>query len=140
MDPAESRPVNKAYLRDLSPEDCWSRLGEAGIGRVAMCTHQGPLILPVNYLVDAGTVIFRTAPYTQLAAHVDETLAFEVDDFEPDMRRGWSVLVVGRAEALDDPDELAQLRAAQRLEPWAPGSRNLFVRITPTQLTGRHLH
>ncbi len=32
MDPAGSRPVNKAYLRDLSPEDCWSRLGETGIG------------------------------------------------------------------------------------------------------------
>ncbi len=73
-------------------------------------------------------------------AHLQETLAFEVDDFEPDMRRGWSVLVVGEARSIDDADELAEMRPQQRLEPWAPGSRNLFIRITPRQVTGRDLH
>lgn len=55
------------------------------------------------------------------------------------MRRGWSVLVVGRAATIDDPDDLAQMRPNQRLEPWAPGSRNLFIRITPRQVAGRHI-
>lgn len=139
MEHGQSQPVGRGYLRDLGEQECWARLGEIGIGRVAMCTDRGPVILPVNYLVDSDTVIVRTAPYTQLAAHLQETLAFEVDDFEPDMRRGWSVLVVGAAKSIDDVDELAEMRSRQRLEPWAPGSRNLFIRITPRQITGRDL-
>jgi nitroimidazol reductase NimA-like FMN-containing flavoprotein (pyridoxamine 5'-phosphate oxidase superfamily) len=137
MEDRDSGRTNRGYLRDLGEQECWARLGETGIGRVGMCTARGPIILPVNYLVDNGSVIVRTAAYTQLAAHRQEDLAFEVDDLEPDMRRGWSVLVVGAAEAIDDPDELAELRAPQRLEPWAPGSRNLFIRISPRQVTGR---
>lgn len=140
MEQGQSQPVNRGHLRDLGEQECWARLGETGIGRVAMCTDRGPLILPVNYLVDSGSVIVRTAPYTQLAAHLQETLAFEVDDFEPDLRRGWSVLVVGEARSMDDADELARMRPQQRLEPWAPGSRNLFIKITPRQVTGRELH
>jgi nitroimidazol reductase NimA-like FMN-containing flavoprotein (pyridoxamine 5'-phosphate oxidase superfamily) len=139
MHDEQAHQANRGYLRDLGDNECWERMGETGIGRVAMCSAEGPVILPVNYLVDDRTVIVRTAPYTQLAAHVRETLAFEVDEFEPDMRRGWSVLIIGEAVALDDPDELAELRPQQRLEPWAPGSRNLFIRITPRQITGRVL-
>lgn len=121
MDPDTSQRASAGYLRDLGESECWARLGESGIGRVAMCSAQGPTVVPVNYLVDAGSVVVRTAPYTQLAGHLDETLAFEVDDFEPDMRRGWSVLIVGPAVAIDDPDELAQMRPQQRLQPWASG-------------------
>lgn len=139
MDAHETHQATNGYIKDLSTDECWSNLHETGIGRVATCTPEGPVILPVNYLVDSGSIILRTAPYTQLAAHVEETVAFEVDDFEPDMRRGWSVLVVGHASVIDDPDELADKQLGQRLEAWAPGSRNLFLRITPRQITGRHL-
>ncbi|MBA2523383.1 MAG: hypothetical protein H0V25_08645 [Solirubrobacterales bacterium] len=49
------------------------------------------------------------------------------------------MLVVGQASVFEDPDQLADLRPGLRLEAWAPGSRNLFIRITPRQITGRHL-
>lgn len=136
MDHRDSHRINRGILRVLGEQECWARLGETGIGRVAMCSARGPVILPVNYLVDNGSLILRTAPYTQLAAH-SQKVAFEVDDFEPDVQRGWSVVIVGPAEAIDDPEELAELRAPQRLEPWAPGSRNLFIRISARQVTGR---
>ena len=139
MEDRESHHVNKGYLRDLDERECWAKLGETGIGRVAMCTPRGPIILPVNYLADSGSVIVRTAPYTQLAAHLQENLAFEVDDLEPEMRRGWSVLIVGPAAAIDDPDELAEARPQQRLDAWAPGSRNLFIRVSPREVTGREI-
>ncbi len=139
MPDERAHPVNRGYLRDLGDDECWAHMGETGIGRVATCSPEGPVILPVNYLVDNGTLIVRTAAYTQLAAHVGETLAFEIDDFDPEMQRGWSVLIVGKATTINDPDELAGLGPRQRLEPWAPGSRNLFIRITPRQITGRDL-
>ena len=131
--------VNKGYLRDLSEQECWVRLGETGIARIAVCTASEPMIVPVNYLVDAGTLVVRTAPYTQLAAHLGETVALEVDDFDPEMRRGWSVLMVGPVAAVDDPDELTAMRSQHRLQTWAPGSRNLFIRLTPVRVSGRDL-
>jgi nitroimidazol reductase NimA-like FMN-containing flavoprotein (pyridoxamine 5'-phosphate oxidase superfamily) len=139
MEHREPHHVSTGNLRDLGEQECWAKLGETGIGRVAMCTPRGPIILPVNYLVHSGSVIVRTAPYTQLAAHLQENLAFEVDDLEPEMRRGWSVLIVGPAAAIDDPDELAEARPRQRLDAWAPGSRNLFIRVSPREVTGREI-
>lgn len=46
MESKPSHQVNKGYLRDLGEEECWSHLGETG-----------PVILPVNYLVEAATLI-----------------------------------------------------------------------------------
>lgn len=73
MDRSQPHQVNKGYLAELGEDECWARLGETGVGRVAMCTAEGPVILPVNYLVDAKSIVVRTAPYTQLAGHVEDS-------------------------------------------------------------------
>lgn len=126
-------------LLELSTEECFALLGETGVGRVAFVTASGPLIHPVNYLVDDQTIVLRTSPYTRLGGHPFGLVAFEVDDLDQDMRRGWSVVIVGRCAAVEDTDEAIALRRGGRLAAWAGGHRNLFVRITPQQTTGRRI-
>lgn len=126
-------------LMELSEDECFALLGESGVGRVAFTTAAGPLIHPVNYLVDDATIVLRTSPYTRLGEHPYGLVAFEVDDLDAEMQRGWSVVIVGRCAAVDDPDEAIDLRRTGRLHAWAAGQRNLFVRITPQQVTGRRI-
>lgn len=126
-------------LVELSKEECFALIGEAGVGRVAFTTASGPLIHPVNYLVDGDTLVLRTSPHTQFGTHPFGLVAFEVDDLDPLMERGWSVLFVGRCAPVEDADEAIDLRRGGRLQAWAAGTRNLFVRITPDQVTGRRI-
>ena len=52
-------------------------------------------------------------------------------------RTGWSVVVVGRAQAVAEPRELVQLWTVDGLTPWAEGVRTLFIEVTPRKITGR---
>lgn len=126
-------------FREMSEPESLARLPESGIGRIAVCTSDGPVIVPVNYLLHRGTVVVRTAPYSQLAGHASDQVAFEVDDLDDDMCRGWSVLIVGQASVMGDADEIAETHLGSRLTPWAQGSRNMFIRITPQRITGREV-
>ena len=62
--------------------------------------------------------------------------ALEADELDDRLSTGWSVVVVGRAEQVQDPAEIASLFGRMR-QPWAPGSRPLLVRIAPAEVTGR---
>jgi nitroimidazol reductase NimA-like FMN-containing flavoprotein (pyridoxamine 5'-phosphate oxidase superfamily) len=98
-----------------------------------------PAIFPVNYRVIDGAIVFRTAPGSKLSAAAEgAVVAFEVDDYQLTDRSGWSVLAVGRAEVVDDPELAGKARLAH-LEPFADGSRATMVRIEPTFVSGRRL-
>ena len=47
-----------------------------------------PEIFPINYVVDHGTVVFRTAEGTKLAGAVQRDVAFEADGYETADGRG----------------------------------------------------
>lgn len=113
-------------------------LAEASIGRVAWAAPDGPSVLPVNYAWYVGNVVFRTSPDGTLAwLRRRQPVAFEVDEIDPDEREGRSVLVRGWAEAVPQSPELLDLWSSQVVTPWAGGSRTLFIRITPTSVSGR---
>ena len=83
-------------LRDLTEQECRGLLHEHRIGRVAWCAADGPAVLPVNYLSDGDSVLFRTSPHTQLARRFSPgPVAFEIDAFDEATRSGWSVVVRG---------------------------------------------
>jgi uncharacterized protein len=136
---ANEVPAGRGSLREIGQDECFRRLATAKVGRVALCTEEGPTIIPVNFALDGETIVLRTTSYTLLADHAVGPMAFEVDDLEPAVMFGWSVLVVGHAMPIEDVDESSRLRASGILEAWAPGSRNLFIRITPKQVTGREI-
>src|SRR4051794_39359108 len=55
-------------VRRLTVDACWALLRAADIGRLAVVVGDRPEIFPVNFVVDHGTVVIRTAPGTKLAA------------------------------------------------------------------------
>lgn len=125
-------------LSEVPAGECRDLMGSTSVGRVAFVDEDGPVVLPVNYVLDGEHVLFRTSPHNAIARYVDSAMvAFEVDEFDDFTQSGWSVLVRGMA-AFIDPDELSA-DEARRPCPWADGVRNLIVRITPVKLTGRRI-
>jgi nitroimidazol reductase NimA-like FMN-containing flavoprotein (pyridoxamine 5'-phosphate oxidase superfamily) len=97
------------------------------------------MMLPVNFAVSGKSIVFRTAPDTLLAVYADGRVSFETDHLDEALREGWSVLVHGHAHRITDEREVKKLEAGIRLEPWAAGSRDVYVRIAPTRISGRRV-
>jgi uncharacterized protein len=128
-------------FEELTPDECVRLLEAKSVGRIAFCGADGPRVYPVNYTWRDGSVVFRTAAYNSLATGVrDSAAAFEVDDVDEFLESGWSVLAVGRARAVEDSHELADMWGDRTPEPWAPGTRALFIRLVPRQISGRRVH
>jgi uncharacterized protein len=133
------RGVGEVRWQELGKQECFGLLAGQHLGRVVLVDDRGPLALPVNYVVDYHTVLFRTGEGTKLEAlGRGGRVAFEVDGVEEATRTGWSVLVRGEAVEVTDPVELARARALP-LYAWAPGAKGHYVRILPTVLTGRRI-
>ena len=114
---------------ELSREECHTLLGGRHLGRLAFVDDKWPVILPVNYVLDDASVIFRTDEGSKLDAAVrGAPVAFEVDGVNEIEQTGWSVLARGHAEEVTDPDQLDRLRRLP-LVPWAPGAKAHYVRI-----------
>jgi nitroimidazol reductase NimA-like FMN-containing flavoprotein (pyridoxamine 5'-phosphate oxidase superfamily) len=126
-------------LRTLSPEECLDLLEPGGIGRVGFTSASRIMMLPVNFAVTLNTIIFRTAPDTLLALHADARVSFEADHLDDARHEGWSVLVHGHAQQVTDERAVIRLEDQLNLEPWAPGARDVYVRIVPTRITGRRI-
>lgn len=126
-------------LRELGPDECLERLSTHGVGRVAVSTPDGPAVIPVNYEIVDGAIAFRTAPDAVPASAVGTNAAFEVDQVDEAMSQGWSVLALGPARAVTEPDAVRRLTERAHTKPWAGGERPLWVLIEPNRLTGRRI-
>ncbi len=129
-------------FEELDRTECVKLLRAKSVGRVGFAGPDGPLVLPVNYVVDGVTVLFRTSPYNVLGASLRHApAAFEVDDLDDYLQSGWSVLLQGSTGFLADEEELGISREwLSRPEPWAAGNRPLYIRVTPRTISGRRLH
>ncbi|MFF2848838.1 helix-turn-helix domain-containing protein [Streptomyces sp. NPDC058001] len=135
--PGQAQAADHPVLMKLTTRECWDRLDTHGIGRVALPVRPGPTVFPVNYTVEGGTVTYRTDPEGPVAAAPGAEVSFEADRVDEQLRTGWSVLVVGTAEHVADPDTVRRLTARAGTEPWAGGTRDLWIRIVPSGVTGR---
>ncbi|NXY93025.1 pyridoxamine 5'-phosphate oxidase family protein [Streptomyces sp. BR123] len=141
---SERDPGPPAMAPDVRPvtldeEECRRLLGVRGIGRVAVFTPEGPAVHPVNYLIAAGDVTFRTAADTVLARAAGSEAAFEVERIDEVAARAWSVLAVGVLQEATDPAQLERLADAVHSTPWAGGTRSHWMKLTPVRLTGRRV-
>lgn len=128
-----------ASWQELAKSECFGLLARQHVGRVAVVDDRGPVVFPVNYLLDRHTVVFRTDEGTKLAAAGTRSpVAFEIDGTDAGTCTGWSVVVRGEAVEVTDPAELARLRQLP-LHPWAPGAKRRYVRVLPAQVTGRRI-
>jgi nitroimidazol reductase NimA-like FMN-containing flavoprotein (pyridoxamine 5'-phosphate oxidase superfamily) len=128
-------------LDEIEPAECWRLLATQAVGRVAVIAGDYPHIVPVNFALDGKSVIFRSNAGTKLTAVHRSNVTFEVDELDHVHRRGWSVVIQGVAQEMEDTANpgLAQRAAEAGLEPWAPGRRNYLVRILADRITGRRI-
>ncbi|MCH8559127.1 pyridoxamine 5'-phosphate oxidase family protein [Nesterenkonia sp. LB17] len=121
----------------LNPDQIWGLLERGRFGRLVVVVGQRADIFPINYAAAPDrTLVFRTAPGTKLAKlAINETVLFEADHISVDT--AWSVTVRGQAQWLQRTEEIEE---AERLElrPWAPSVKDNYVRVTPTEISGRH--
>jgi len=91
----------------------------------------------VNCAVTDRTIVFRTSADTTLFEFSHGSrVAFEADHTDHIAESGWSVLVRGTLHEVTDPAEIEAL-APLPVHPWAPGTRDRWMRIVPDNVTGR---
>jgi nitroimidazol reductase NimA-like FMN-containing flavoprotein (pyridoxamine 5'-phosphate oxidase superfamily) len=137
--------VSDVVLEELDEAECLRLIAPGGIGRLVFAGRYDLTVLPVNYKVHNGAILFRTAAHSTTdedlrtgIAHAEYRVAFEIDDFDRATREGWSVLVQGPAHHLDSASERAAVEAVG-VEPWAGSDREHFISITPARITGRRI-
>jgi len=140
-EPSGTEPAGTATqahsVENLDKQTCLRLLRGVTVGRLAVWVDDHPDIFPINYRVDHGTLVFRTADGTKLqAATADTPVALEADGIDSDSGIAWSVVVKGQAGAVKNPEEVLDT-AGLLLFPWQAGKKEHFVRITPDTLTGR---
>jgi nitroimidazol reductase NimA-like FMN-containing flavoprotein (pyridoxamine 5'-phosphate oxidase superfamily) len=130
----------KSGVTVLEAHTCWSLLRTAEVGRLAVSTAHHPDIFPINYLIDHGTIVFRTGEGTKLAAAIaGPHVAFEVDGYDPDAGEAWSVVIKGHAAEIKTVPEVLDAMTFP-LFPWHAGPKHRFVRIVPDDISGRQFH
>ncbi|HEY3485916.1 MAG TPA: pyridoxamine 5'-phosphate oxidase family protein [Ilumatobacteraceae bacterium] len=137
IEPQQTTGGHTDGMQVLGEAECWELLRGAEVGRVAVAIMNHPDIFPINYVVDHGTIVFRTNEGTKLAASVlGPAVAFEVDGYDPAAGEAWSVVVKGRA--VEIAQMLERFAAADLpLFPWHAEPKYRFVRIEPDEVTGR---
>ncbi|HEY0167270.1 MAG TPA: pyridoxamine 5'-phosphate oxidase family protein [Jatrophihabitans sp.] len=121
----------------LSPDACWALLRAVETGRLGLVVNGEPDIFPVTFLVDHGTVVFRTAPGTKLTAALNgPRVAFEADGVDAAAGQAWSVVAKGRAEEVTQLHELLDTTALP-LFPWHTSPKHHLIRIVVDEVTGR---
>ncbi len=130
---------DRTGLERLTTDECLELLRGTQVGRLAVVANGRPLIFPVNYAMDGDAVVFRTAAGTKFDAAVrNVAVAFEVDEFDRDARKGWSVVVSGRAEQVLSEAHLARLKNLP-LRPWAAGDKDHWLVLAGAEITGRRI-
>jgi nitroimidazol reductase NimA-like FMN-containing flavoprotein (pyridoxamine 5'-phosphate oxidase superfamily) len=143
--PQTSSVPGDAAIEELDEAEGLRLIATAEIGRLGYSGRYGPTVLPVNFRLFEGTIVFRTSQW----GTVDEDLrtgiegaefkvAFQIDRIDAARQEGWSVLVQGDAHHVDTDAERAEVSRAG-VEPWPRGEREQFLRIVPTRVTGRRL-
>jgi nitroimidazol reductase NimA-like FMN-containing flavoprotein (pyridoxamine 5'-phosphate oxidase superfamily) len=132
-------------VTELDEAECLRLISPGGIGRIAFVGRFDLAVLPVNYRLVDGAILFRTAQDSITGedlrtgiAHAEYRVAFEIDRFDETAREGWSVLIQGPAHHVDSDLEQAAALAAG-VEPWPSGEKDHFVRVTPVRVTGRRI-
>lgn len=134
----DRRLAGDQTIEVLSSDECFLLLSSRDLGRIAFSVEGQPEVFPINYAIEGQIVVFRTAPGTKLDHVPKARLAFEVDDWDPRLGRGWSVVVKGLAEEVTgNLGRTAEHMRKAPVHPVAPGERWHWLAIRPLEVSGR---
>jgi nitroimidazol reductase NimA-like FMN-containing flavoprotein (pyridoxamine 5'-phosphate oxidase superfamily) len=121
---------------ELSTAQAWALLREAEVGRLAVVVDGHPDIFPVNYLVDHGSVLIRTADGTKFAGASGKQVAFEADGYDSADDSAWSVVLKGEGEHVQRLHDILDVIELPLL-PWDSVPKPHYLRVTAESITGR---
>jgi nitroimidazol reductase NimA-like FMN-containing flavoprotein (pyridoxamine 5'-phosphate oxidase superfamily) len=130
----------QTWLIEIPAPECEELLARTALGRLGVIVDGRPEIFPVNHVFDpvSRCVAFPTNRGTKLRAALDwPWVAYEVDGLAAG-DEGWSVSVVGRAEEITDPDDIARLEQLRHVL-WRSAPSVAWLRIVPSKVTGRRI-
>jgi len=123
---------------DLTDQECWEFLAGVEIGRLAVCAAGDVDIYPLNFVLDDGSIVFPSSGGTKLVeVAVSGRVAFEVDGYDAESGRAWSVVVKGAAAPLEPAENADRLRSLPRFSWDSSCVERRLVRIVPERITGR---
>ncbi|MDQ1643153.1 MAG: uncharacterized protein QOJ90_2504 [Actinomycetota bacterium] len=120
----------------LQEHACWTLLRSVEVARLAVVVDAQPDIFPINFVVDHGSIVFRTDGGSKLSAASSSPVAFEVDGYDKETNEAWSVVIKGRGEEIKQLHERIESMDLP-LFPWNAGPKSYFVRIVPETISGR---
>jgi nitroimidazol reductase NimA-like FMN-containing flavoprotein (pyridoxamine 5'-phosphate oxidase superfamily) len=130
---------NGTTLEHLSRDDCLRLVRQVSLGRIVYTRQALPAVELVNFTLADGDIVIRTDSGGKLAAATHgAVVAFEADSVDAGAHTGWSVTIVGYSRAVTDSEEIRRLEQTG-LDPWAPGKRDHFIRISPSIVNGRRI-
>jgi nitroimidazol reductase NimA-like FMN-containing flavoprotein (pyridoxamine 5'-phosphate oxidase superfamily) len=124
---------DEGQMLEITAQGCMELLRGPKVGRLVYEGAGGPVIVPLNYLLEAGVLFVRTAGGADASKHRG-AVVFEVDAIDEVSERGWSVIVHG---VMDRADPAAVAILGDRLRPWAAGARDEWMAIGIVEVTGR---
>ena len=126
--------MDDEVVTELTWEECWEMLRDEEFGRLAYRMVDEVHITPINYAVEGGSLLFRTAEGNKLLAVVmGSEVAFEIDRYDEESAR--SVVVRGTARLL--PEDEAHRADNVPLRPWTTTLKYNVVEIQPKVVSGR---
>jgi nitroimidazol reductase NimA-like FMN-containing flavoprotein (pyridoxamine 5'-phosphate oxidase superfamily) len=129
--------VDFPHLERLTRADCRLLLPGATVGRLAVPTPNFPTVEPVSFAVVEGElVVAARAGSAADAVAVGTVLSFEADVLDNAAHGGWSVVVSGPVEELDD--DIVPLVRPQ-LGPWPVADSDRLLLIRSERITGRRI-
>jgi len=133
---AAGNPVDDEARRmwQLERVEALRLLGSVSLGRVVFNQNAMPAIRLVNHLLDHGDVIIRTHLGAAVLTKIGEVVAYEADSIDPHTHLGWSVVVLGFARVVTNPEDVA--RHERMLRPWVSTQMDHVIRIEPQIVTG----
>jgi nitroimidazol reductase NimA-like FMN-containing flavoprotein (pyridoxamine 5'-phosphate oxidase superfamily) len=130
-------PTRDEPVQRLSATECWELLEGEEFGRLAYRLVDEVHIVPLNYVVHDGGLLFRTASGNKLlAAALHSDVALEIDWHDETL--AWSVVARGHLEQL--PEDQAHRVDDLTLHSWVPTLKYDVVELVPESLSGRRFY
>jgi len=128
-------------MEEIYRQECMNLLDSVSVGRIVFTARALPAIRPVCHLVDGDHIFIRTdrnaAITSELRAEDGTVVAYEADAIDLAHHLGWSVIVVGLARRVTDPDVAGTY--LRSLRPWASGAKDQVIDIRADMVTGFRL-
>jgi len=129
--------VEFPHLERLTRAQCRELLPGATVGRLAVPTPNFPTVEPVSFaMIEGELVVAARAGSAADAVAAGTVLSFEADVLDNARHGGWSVVVTGVVEELDD--DIVPLVRPQ-LGPWPAGDSDRLLLIRSERVTGQRI-